>query len=237
MPAFGKSGAPGSRTPLNGAATRTTPAARGVLWTVLLSPLTWILFLAGLFDGMSDNWVHALVLWAAALVVARDRARRARGLPEPTRTATFDRPGSPGIRLVALLVVGALAYAVVAGSFDRYTWPITAAVVLPGVLVLAAAWPGPLWPRPVPPRPRALGAALWACVLVAGGLWELTALLLQPNLHDGSYDHPTISYLMDTVLATPVGRAVTLLVWIGLGAFLLTRCPDDSEPSSTEVAR
>lgn len=234
MPAFGRSRTPGSQTPLNGALSHGAPTAPGAVRAVLFSPLTWILFLAGLFDGMADNWVHALVLWAAAFVVARDKVHAAHGLVDPATAATFRAPGRPSVRLVAVLVVVAVAYSVVAGSFDRYTWPVTAAVVLPGVLVLASAWPGPLWPRPVPPRPRALGATLWAGLLVATGLWELTALLLQPNLRDGSYDHPTISYLMDTVLATSTGRALTLLAWLGLGAFLLTRCSGDSTPARAE---
>ncbi|MEO6822734.1 MAG: hypothetical protein ABI468_09985 [Candidatus Nanopelagicales bacterium] len=190
----------------------------------MLSPVTWILFLAGFFDGISDNWLHALVLWAAAYVVARDVARRARGVAPPPARVMFSGSGPRRPELVTLLVAAAVAYATVAGSFDRYTWPITAVVVLPGVLVLAVAWPGPLWPRAVPARARTLGTALWATVFVAAGLWELAALLMQPTLQGGSYSHPTISYLMDTVLSHQVGRSVTLLAWIALGAFLLTRC-------------
>ena len=144
----------------------------------------------------------------------------------PPATVMFSgsAPRWPG--LVVVLVAAGVAYAVAAGSVDRYTWPITAAVVLPGVLVLTVAWPGPLWHRAVPARPRTLGTALWATVFVAAGLWELTALLMQPTLQGGSYSHPTISYLMDTVLSHQVGRSVTLLVWIALGAFLLTRITD-----------
>lgn len=224
MTAFGNPGSPGSRAPTNATVGRTSASTSSPARAVLFSPLTWILFLAGLFDGLSDNWVHALVLWAAAFVVARDKARRARALPDPSPTAMFDGPGRPSIAMVTVLVLLAVAYALVAGSFDRYTWPVTAAVVLPGLLVLAASWPGPLWPRPVPVRPPVLGSALWAAVFVAAGLWELTALLMQPNLRDGSYSHPTISFLMNTVLASPTGRSVTLLVWVALGAFLLTRC-------------
>jgi hypothetical protein len=206
--------------------TRTTPPATSAALAVLRSPVTWILFLAGFFDGISDNWVHALVLWAAAYVVARDVARRARGIAPPPATVMFSGSGLRRPGLLAMVAAAAVTYAVVAGSFDRYTWPITAAVVLPGVLVLAVAWPGPLWHRPVPARPRTLGTALWATVFVAAGLWELTALLMQPTLQGGSYSHPTISYLMDTVLSHQVGRSVTLLVWIALGAFLLTRITD-----------
>jgi hypothetical protein len=37
-----------------------------------LDPVAWVLLLAGVFDGLADNWVHAVVLIAAALAVWRD---------------------------------------------------------------------------------------------------------------------------------------------------------------------
>lgn len=201
-------------------------AVRGAL-VVLRSPVVWILFLAGLFDGISDNWVHAVVLWAAAILVGRDAERGARGIVLPPAIALFAARDTWPTGLRVLLAAIAVAYAAIVGSFTRYTWPDTVAVVLPGVLVLLVAWRGPLWPRRVPPRPTRLGPALWASVFVAAALWELTALLMQPSLQQGSYSHPTISYLMEFVLADWVGRAVVLLVWLGLGAFLLTRCTSE----------
>lgn len=192
---------------------------------VLRSPVAWVLFLAGLFDGLSDNWVHAAVLWGAGCVVSWDVGRAAQGHPVP-RAVPLRVDGSTfGSLFAALAATAALTYAVVVGGLVRYTWPVTVAVVLPGVLVVALGWRGPLWPRPVPSAPRPLGAALWAAVFVAAGGWELTALLQQPSLQDGSYAHPTVSFLMDTVLASHAGRTITLLAWLALGVLLLSRIP------------
>lgn len=208
-----------------------------VVRAVLLSPIVWILFLAGLFDGLSANWIHAVVLWVAAVLVGRDAARRARGIAPPPATAWFGTAHRPQRRVAVVVVAAVIAYAVVAASFVPYTWPDTVAIVVPGVLVLAVVWRGPLWVRPVPPAPWAVGATAWAAVFVTAALVELAALLMQPNLQVGSYDHPTISYLMESVLANGPGRALTLLVWVALGYFLLVHCPGDAAPPVGSASR
>jgi hypothetical protein len=188
---------------------RPLAADRTEIWSARVAVVA--LSLAAVVDGISDNWVHGVLLGGAAVAVAVD-ARKA-------------RPGRPLLRAALtpvaglLLVAAALTYAVGVGGFRRYTWPVTVAVVVPGVAALVLAWRGPLRARPVPPRHR--GGWLWAIVLVAGGLWELQALLLQPSLQVSSQAHPTISTLMDSVLASWPGRSVTLAVWLALGWYLL----------------
>jgi hypothetical protein len=173
-----------------------------------------VLGLAGFVDGMSDNWVHGAVLGGAAVAVWLDGGRppteQVELLPHRLRPAS------------AAVVIGAAAvYVAVAGAMPRYSWWLTAAVVAPGVAALVLAWLGPLRARPVPPPPGRAGVACWAMVFVAGGLWELAALLMQPSLEVGSYAHPTISYLMDTALAVWPGRCLTLAAWLALGWLLL----------------
>ena len=173
-----------------------------------------VLGLAGFVDGMSDNWVHGAVLGGAAVAVWIDGGRppteQAGLLPHRLRPASV------------VAVIGAAAvYVAVAGAMPRYSWWLTAAVVAPGVAALVLAWRGPLRARPAPPPPGRAGVACWATLFVAAGLWELAALLLQPSLEVGSYAHPTISYLMDTVLADWPGRCLTLAAWLALGWVLL----------------
>ena len=141
---------------------------------------------------------------------------------------TVAQPGAPPVRarwrrpvlLTAGLAGGAL-YAVVVGSFSRYSWPATVAVAGLGAAVVAAGWRGRRPARPAPPRPPAVGLALWGTVFVAACLWELWSLLEQPNLATSSYAHPTISTLTDPVLSTWAGRSVVLAAWLGLGWFLV----------------
>lgn len=56
---------------------------------------------------------------------------------------------------------------------------------------------------------------LSACLL------ELSSLLLQPSFGTDSYAHPTISFLMDPLLASHLGRAIGLFAWLALGWLLL----------------
>jgi hypothetical protein len=187
--------------------------------TVLLAG---VLLLAGFGDGISDNWVHGALLGCAALAVWWDGASR------PTL-----QPASPRHRLppglVSLLAMGAVAYIATVGALQRYTWPMTVAVVAPGIAALVLAWRGPLRTRPVPAPQGLLRQAPWAVWFVAGGLWELAALLMQPSLEVGSYAHPTISYLMDGVLASWPGRSIVLAGWLALGWFLLGRATGERE--------
>ena len=126
-------------------------------------------------------------------------------------------------RLILAWLAGGALYVFVVGSFSRYSWPATVAVVSLGVAVVVTGWRGPRHPRPAPAKLPAAGLALWGLVLVAGCLWELLSLLQQPALATSSYAHPTISTLTDPVLSTWAGRSVALAGWLGLGWFLVER--------------
>ena len=128
------------------------------------------------------------------------------------------RPG-----LLAAGLAGGALYAVVVGSFSRYSWPATVPVAGLGAVVVAIGWRGPRHTRPAPPRPPVAGLVLWGVLAVACCLWELWSLLEQPNLATSSYAHPTISTLTDPVLSTWAGRSVVLAAWLGLGWFLVER--------------
>jgi len=129
---------------------------------------------------------------------------------------------SPAVMVLPLLA-GGLLYAAVAGSFSRYSWPVTVAVVGPGTLAVAIGWQGPPRPRPVRAGVAARRAAWWAVPLVTGGLWELTALAGQPSLTTDSPAHPTISTLTDPLLASHLGRSLFLASWLILGGWLIER--------------
>jgi hypothetical protein len=136
----------------------------------------------------------------------------------PSATARRRRPA-----LLAAGLAGGVLYAVVVGSFSRYSWPATVAVAGLGAVVVAIGWRGPRHTRPAPPRPPLAGLVLWGGLAVACCLWELWSLLEQPNLATSSYAHPTISTLTDPVLSTWAGRSVVLAAWLGLGWFLVER--------------
>lgn len=136
----------------------------------------------------------------------------------PSARARRRRPA-----LLAAWLAGGVLYAVVVGSFSRYSWPATVAVAGLGAAVVAIGWRGPRHTRPAPPRPPLTGLVLWGVLAVACCLWELWSLLEQPNLATSSYAHPTISTLTDPVLSTWAGRSIVLAAWLGLGWFLVER--------------
>lgn len=197
--------------------------------------LMWILGLAAFFDGISDNWIHAVLLGSVAVAVGRDAARQARGIPSPAAVPLLGPRSAPSrdrwVELGVLVVLA--AYAITAGLFDRYSWPATAAILLPASAVLVVGWQGPLRPAPLPDPPDRVGIRSWAALFVAAGLWELSALLQQPSLMVSSEAHPTISFLMDPVLATHLGRSIALAVWLGAGWWLLTRAPAEPGGGTT----
>jgi hypothetical protein len=122
-------------------------------------------------------------------------------------------------------IVGAVAvvYGVIVGSWARFSWPTTIAVFLPGLALLAVADRAP--PRiATPPDDIAqLGRRLWAGLWLALCLWEVIAVTYQPSRTVGSYDHPTLSVLMDNVMATHAGRSITLALWLAAGWALARR--------------
>jgi hypothetical protein len=202
-------------------------------------PIVMILLLIGFFSAISGKPLDGLFMLVVATGLAWDAGTRFRaggqqpdgaadGGPYPGPTAP-DSGGSPPSsgrrpRLLGLAVLaGGALFAVVVGSFPRYSWPATVGVVGLGAVVLVVGWRGPLRARPIPPRPRRPGVAVWGGLLVAGGVWELAALLQQPSITTSSAVHPTISTLTDPLLASPAGRAVALAIWLVLGCFLMLR--------------
>jgi len=205
------------------------------------NPVVVILVLAGIFDGLSGNPIHSILLLAVAVALAWDGLARHRTRLDPspavgwTEPAGLDRRGAltgigptlagrKGSVLPAPVVaVGIIVYAVIAGGFSRYSWPMTVAAMIPGSIALVIAW-GSLSPaRPKPPKLEPGGALAWASVFVALGIWELTNLLLQPSLTTDSYAHPTLSVLTDPLLGSHPSRSIALALWLALGWFLVQR--------------
>ncbi len=232
------------------ASARAGPSPVTAVWAGVREPVVVILLLIAFFTWISGKPLDGLLMLVAGVCLAWDTARRARhasqqaaGQQEASQQEASQQEGSQAAgspagtvrqspppaaawrrRLLALawLAAGAL-YVVLVGSFSRYSWPATVAVVALGVAVVVTGWRSPRHASPAPVTLPAAGLALWGLVLVAGCLWELWSLLQQPTLTTDSYAHPTISTLTDPVLSTWAGRSVILAAWLGLGWFLVER--------------
>jgi hypothetical protein len=176
--------------------------------------IVFILVVAGIFDALSGNPIDSILLIAVGLALAWFPDG-----PVPQQGMLRQRLRTGG--LVAALAL-ATAFAIVVGTFERYTWPTTIGVLAPGVTGLTLAWRGTRRRDPGP-RLDVRQVLPWMVVFVTLGLFELTNLLLQPGLTIDSYDHPTLSVLSDEVMTGHLGRSVGLFVWLLLGAYLLDR--------------
>ena len=196
---------------------------------VVRDPVIAILVLAGIFDWLSGNAVHSLLLLSAggALVIDAVMGGPERRTVDPART---ERAAGQGVAQLEaarswspVVAAVALVYAVVVGGFGRYSWPATLAVLVPASAAVAVAWRGPLREGPEPGPIDPAGVAVWVSLFVGLALWELTSLLLQPSLTTDSYAHPTISVAMDPALAHHPGRTIILFLWLLAGWFLVQR--------------
>jgi hypothetical protein len=193
-------------------------------------PVVWILLAIAFFTAISGKPVDGVLMLLVAVGLAWDAGRRALRHPEtasgeavaPAWPARL-RSGRRRFVVVGALLAGMAVYAIVVGSFSRYSWPVTACIIGLGTVVVLIGWHGPLRTRPAGGRLPVAGTLAWIAVLVAGCLWELGALLQQPSITTDSYSHPTISTLTDPVLASSPGRSVVLLAWLALGWYLVER--------------
>jgi hypothetical protein len=178
-----------------------------------------IFVLAGIFEVLSgDPVVHGAVLFAVAGLLSGDAVHRRHEEPEAS-------PAEPSVkpRVTPAIVFAGLAYAALVGTFGRYTWPSTVSIVGPGAAGVAVAWRRPTHQATEPLGLDPWGTVSWVAVFLALALWELAALLLQPSLTTPSSAHPTISTLTDPVLASHLGRSITLSLWLASGWLLLGR--------------
>jgi hypothetical protein len=209
-------------------AVATTPVAHGFADRVLVTasgvrqPIVAILLLISFFTVISGKPLDGLLLVTVAIALAWDAGTHSRQAAA-TASVWKLRTGRPRLRFVAIGSAAAVVYALTVGSFSRYSWPTTAGVVGLGAGVVIIGWGGPVRQRVIPPRFSRAGVITWTSLLVAAGLWELSALLQQPSIEVSSYAHPTISTLTDPLLASAPGRAIALLGWIALGAYLVER--------------
>ncbi len=189
----------------------------------LADPVVVILFLAGFFDGLAGNPIHGLVLWGAVAVILwrpvteSERNSEPDGRPLWELQATGIRP-----RWLPVAILTTAAYATVVGGLERYTWPVTIAVIIPGTIALLIAGSTPHGTGPEPDV-DGTGAALWIVLFVVIAVFELVNFVLQPDRLTASYDHPTLSTLFNTYITGHAGQSLALLVWMVTGWWLVER--------------
>jgi hypothetical protein len=181
-------------------------------WPVLREPTVLALTVAGIVHIIRRNPFDTILFFGTVAVIVLDRLRRA---PAPVPAARIG--SSRGRRCVA--AVGLVAYAVIAGGWQLDTWPMKAALIVPGLLSAAVIAARRVEDADAPRV--ATGWIGWVAIGVAIALWELTSFILQPNPIDPSYAHPTISAIVSVWLDGWPGRTIFLLLWSAAGVWLI----------------
>ena len=114
-----------------------------------------------------------------------------------------------------MVAIAVGAYAWWATGLRPFTTPSLLAVVLAGVVTIAA---GRRWRRPTVVTPDEGRLAGWAVLALTLAVWELAAFLQHPRA-----DHPTLSSLADALLDTHAARAAAFVVWVAAGLVLARR--------------
>ncbi len=181
-------------------------------WPVLREPTVLVLIVAGIVHIIRRNPFDTILFFGTVAVIVLDRLRRT---PAPVPAARIGLSG--GRRGVA--AVGLVLYAVIAGGWQLNTWPMKAALIVPGLLSAAVIAARRVEDADAPRVGR--GWIGWVAIGVAIALWELTSFILQPNPIDPSYAHPTISAIVSVWLDAWPGRSIFLLLWSAGGFWLI----------------
>lgn len=169
----------------------------------------WIILVTAVVHVIRRNAVDVTVfLGTAALILLDSRAtprRAGRQLRASGRTT----------------LVVSTAYALAVLPLGRTGLPMRVAIALPGLAALAVVWR--TWGRAAVPAPDAPPRAwlVWPTVLVSGALFELFNFVQQPDVDTDSRAHPTVSALVDPLLAGHVTRAVAAGLWVAAGFVLV----------------
>jgi hypothetical protein len=201
---------------------RAAPAALAVV----REPAVPVLVLAGATQVYRAYAVDVLLFLGTLVLIVTERRRWG---PD-TRDAT--PPARP--RPAAVVVTAAAAaYAVAVSFVPQTTWWLDACLAVPGIAVLALALaprrPGARRRDPVVEAPgRDLPAPrhwwVWPGLGIALALVELFSFLSQPDARTDSYEHPTLSTIVEPPLdSMPWLRALALFAWALIGWWLLRR--------------
>jgi hypothetical protein len=183
------------------------PSASGLVWLAVLGVTALFqVYRGAVFDA---------ALFGCATVGLVILEARGDSHPRPGTSRVVRRVTSISLTSGALLLVLPVPLVL-----KQVALLMIAAVSAVGVLAVARPAASP-----APPRTAALHRteACWAGVLVLICLWEVTAFFLASPGPVAAYDHPTISALVEPLVASELGRILFVAVWLLVGWALLAR--------------
>ena len=172
-----------------------------------------ILSLTGAFHLFRGAPVDSVIFLGGALVLTADAFGWLSLVP-------LDRERHPRRVLVVVLMVVLLLVLALAPLYGGVE---TVVVVAIGIALMPIVWPQPAIAVPKA-RPDAVrrAAVAWTLIAVAGFAWEIGAYFLARPSPAAEYAYPPLSDLVDPFIASPIGRAVLIALWL-LGGYALIR--------------
>jgi hypothetical protein len=187
-------------------------------WRVLREPAIPIILTALVVHIARRNGADIAIFVFAAAAILVDRRWQRDPTPSETLRAALDTLGA------RVLLLASCVYAVVLALFPRDGWVSVVGLSIPGLVALTL-----LLRKPDSPlltgleAPASPGAAWrwWPVLGVTMCLWELASFLQQPDSQTDSFTHPTLSSVVDPLLAEPVLRSVVVVCWLLVGVWLV----------------
>ena len=172
-----------------------------------------ILCVTGAFHVFRGAPVDSAIFFGGALVLTVDALGWLDFVP-------LNRERRPRRVLVVVLMAVLLLVLALAPLYGGVE---TAVVVAIGIALMPLVWPQPAIPAPKA-RPDAIrrAALAWSVIAVAGFAWEIGAYFMARPSPAAEYAYPPLSDLVDPFIASPVGRAVLIALWL-LGGYALIR--------------
>lgn len=163
------------------------------------------------FQAWRGAWIDAVVFYALVSVLVIDRLTHGtiRLIKQPLIVS----------RAVMVVIGGVLAVALVVAP--RHGVIDLIIMIMIAVAVLLVAWqPQPESIR-LPEKAYTRSALSWSILAVALCVWEALAFIFSVTMPGGSDSYPTISVLLDPIVANFWGRAFFVSLWIAGGLALL----------------
>lgn len=185
-------------------------------WRVLLEPAIPIIVLAGCAHVARRNADDIVYFFGTVVLILLDRLWTGTAFGRAGRTVRMPSTGA--------FLAGSAVYAVALAQAPRDGWVSMLGLAVPGVL---AAWfilgtqASPLSVPAAQDHDPGHGWLVWPALGVLACLWELASFVQQPDTQTASFSHPTLSSVIDPLVANPAPRALLLVGWLLTGWWLV----------------
>lgn len=174
-----------------------------------LNPWAPLFAFVGMFQLLRGATFDAIYFFGIVIVL----------LIDGWRIFPYELPNRPRIPLLS-----AVAFSALFGSFLLLTpkgSAIEVALMVGALLILV----GLVWYKDSGPMPKASAALnrskwLWIACGISVNLWELFSYLAGDLSGDNNL-YPTISIIMTPIMSDPLGRCLSIAVWLMVGLLLI----------------